>query len=110
MTHILEAACSLDATKPKPWYVAGYSYEALCRVLEADYGGYRAKLQPLTYVVGEHTLRVMTHHEQLHGRRGGTLFFLDTPHDLTPDHLAFMIDMARYQGMEVAALKDRFGR
>lgn len=64
----------LDATNPRPWFVASYSMTALGRVMRSDFNAIRTKDRQ--WRIGSETIDVVTDYVQLCGINGGTLYLL----------------------------------
>lgn len=95
---------AVDASLPKPWFVAAYHGAALGNVLRSDYGAiYR---DGEFHVDGGTMLRV-SNFSELHGRNGGTLFVLFDPLPLLHLGLSAICNVASDRGIQVVTLRDR---
>ena len=92
----------IDASKPRPWLVTGYSARALRNVMMIDYG---ARIHANgDFETAEGRLIAFARMDELRGFRGGTVFVLSDPTQRRTKWLLPLLDEASVRGMELVWL------
>ena len=97
---------AVDASLPKPWFVAAYSGAALSNVLRSDYGATHREGE--YHVAGWAMMRIALSRD-LYGANGGTLFVLYDQYR-TGLELDRIIEVAHRRGIKIETLRDRNSR
>ena len=91
--------CTIDTSKPPPWYVVGHDRAVVADVLTRNYGAREAR--DGLFVLPQGSLRYIG---ELAGCKRGTLFILWPPPDEKAPRMIKIMDAARDVGIKLADL------